>query len=52
MPSFSANISTLFTDRPFLERPAAARQAGFSAVECQFPYDVPAEALADVLREQ
>ncbi len=30
---FSANLGFLWTDRPFLERIAAARAAGFSAVE-------------------
>ncbi len=47
MPKFSANISTMFKERPLLERFAAARAAGFAAVEIQFPYDVP---LAEVLR--
>jgi 2-dehydrotetronate isomerase len=42
MPRFAANLSTMFTDRPFLERPAAARRAGFDAVECQFPYEAEA----------
>lgn len=36
MPRFSANISTLFKEVPFLERFAAARDAGFRAVEMQF----------------
>lgn len=46
MPRFAANISTLFTERPMPERFAAARAAGFEAVEIQFPYEHPAEALA------
>lgn len=50
MPRFCANLSTLFTDRPLLQRCAAARGAGFTAVEIQFPYAEPAEALADALR--
>ncbi len=37
---FSANISMLFCERPFLERIAAAAAAGFDAVECHFPYDL------------
>ena len=45
MPRFAANLSTMFTDRPFAERIAAAAQAGFGAVECQFPYEVAAEEL-------
>ena|SRR5688572_1804409 len=47
MPKFSANISTMFKERPLLERFAAARAAGFPAVEIQFPYEAP---LADVVR--
>jgi hydroxypyruvate isomerase len=42
MPKFAANLTTLFTELPFLDRFAAARAAGFAAVECQFPYDYPA----------
>jgi hydroxypyruvate isomerase len=48
MPRFAANLSTMFTDRPFLERFAAARRAGFVAVECQFPYEAEA---ADIKAE-
>ena len=43
MPRFSANISMLFAERDWLDRPAAAAAAGFAAVEIQFPYDRPAE---------
>lgn len=50
MPRFCANLSMLFTERPFPERFAAARAAGFEAVEFQFPYDWPAELLADRLQ--
>lgn len=46
MPKFAANLSTLFTELPFLERFAAAASAGFAAVEFQLPYDVPAEDIA------
>ena len=35
-----ANLSMLFTERPLLQRVAAAREAGFDAVEIQFPYEV------------
>jgi 2-dehydrotetronate isomerase len=45
MPRFAANISTMFTDRPFAERIEAAAAAGFEAVECQFPYEVEADEL-------
>jgi hydroxypyruvate isomerase len=37
MTRFSANVSMLFTERPFLERFAAAAAAGFSAVEFWWP---------------
>jgi hydroxypyruvate isomerase len=52
MPRFAANLSMLFTEVPFLERFARARAAGFTAVEYLFPYDWPAEQLAEQLREQ
>lgn len=45
MPRFCANLSMLFTEVDFLERFAAAAQAGFSGVEYLFPYDYPAEEL-------
>lgn len=46
MPRFSANISLLFTEYPLLDRIAAAADAGFGAVEMQFPYDTPVADLA------
>ncbi len=48
-PAFrlSANISMLFADLPFPERIAAAADAGFRAVECQFPYEFSAAGLAE-----
>jgi hydroxypyruvate isomerase len=46
MPRLAANLSTLFTEVPFLQRFDAAKAAGFPAVECQFPYDVAAEEIA------
>ena len=50
MPRFAANLSLLFADLPFLERFAAARAAGFVAVECQFPYAWDARAIATQLQ--
>ena len=47
MPRFSANVSMLFTEVPFLDRFAAAAEAGFSGVECQFPYHHEANEVAD-----
>ena len=38
MPKFAANLSMLFTELPFMERFAAAKAAGFEAVEYLFPY--------------
>ena len=46
MLKFSANLSLLFTEVPLLERFAAARRAGFQAVEIQFPYELSIEAIS------
>jgi len=46
MLRFAANLSLLFPDRPLLERFAAAKEAGFGAVEMQLPYQTPAGELA------
>ena len=45
MPRFAANLSMLFTEVDFLDRFAAAADAGFSGVEYLFPYDFPAEEI-------
>lgn len=45
MPQFAANLSTMFAEWDFLDRFAAAADHGFQAVEVQFPYDVPPEAI-------
>jgi len=50
MPRFAANLSMLFQELPFMERFDAARQAGFEAVECQFPYAHGSDELARSLR--
>ncbi|HEV7632416.1 MAG TPA: hydroxypyruvate isomerase, partial [Steroidobacteraceae bacterium] len=50
MIRLAANLSTLFTELPFIERFAAAADAGFLGVECQFPYAVPAEDVVEQLR--
>lgn len=50
MPRFAANLTTLFTERPLIERFRAAADAGFQAVEVQFPYELPAEEIAESLR--
>ncbi|MBB3264700.1 hydroxypyruvate isomerase [Azospirillum sp. OGB3] len=46
---FAANLSMMFTERPFLERFGAAAAAGFDAVEFLFPYDTPAERIRAAL---
>ena len=51
MPRFAANLHYLFNEHPFLDRFAAAADAGFAGVEAQVPYDYPAGALASRLRE-
>lgn len=45
MPQFSANLSMLFTEHPFLDRFERAAKTGFNAVEFLFPYAFPAEAI-------
>jgi len=45
MPRFAANLAYLFTERPLIERFAAAAAAGFKAVELQLPYDQPPSAV-------
>ncbi len=45
-----ANLSMLFTELPLLERVRAAAAAGFSGVEIQFPYEVPALQLKEELQ--
>lgn len=50
MPRFSANLSFLFLDRPFLDRFAAAAACGFKGVEFHFPYAFPLDEVADAAR--
>jgi hydroxypyruvate isomerase len=50
MPTFAANLTMLFTELPFLERFAAARAAGFDAVEYLFPYPYKKEELVAQLK--
>ena len=46
MPRFAANLSMLFTEHNFLDRFAAARAAGFDAVEFLFPYEYEPDEIA------
>jgi hydroxypyruvate isomerase len=54
---FDVNCSILFTELPLLKRPAAARAAGFDAVEFWWPFTEPVpgdrevEALIDALAD-
>ena len=48
---YSANLGFLFTDLPLPQAIHAAKAAGFDAVECHFPYDVPAADVAQALHE-
>ena len=49
MPVFAANLTMLFTEAPFLDRFALAREAGFAFVEYLLPYDFPAAVLKQSL---
>jgi len=49
MPRFSANLSFLYPDRPFLERFGAAAADEFKAVEYRSPYEHPVEDLKALL---
>jgi hydroxypyruvate isomerase len=48
-PRFDVNLSILFTELPLLERPSAAKEAGFDAVEFWWPWPVavPSDAVID-----
>ena len=52
MPVFAANLTTMFTEWDFLDRFAAAADHGFEAVECQFLYDHPPDAIAQRLERE
>ena len=47
---FEVNLSILFTELPLLERPAAAKQAGFDAVEFWWPWAVARPSDAEIDR--
>ena len=50
MPRFNANLSWLFQEKPFLDRFAAAANAGFTGIEILFPYDQPASEIRSALQ--
>lgn len=49
MPRFAANLSTLFTEYPLIERFSKAAQCGFTHIEIQFPYSLEIRQLQDAL---
>jgi len=51
MPKFAANLTMMFTEWDFLDRFAAAADAGFQAVEFLFPYAFPPDAVGEKLRQ-
>jgi len=51
MPKFAANLSMLFNEVGFLDRFAAAAQAGFKGVEYLSPFDYPAGQIAELLHK-
>lgn len=48
---YSANLGFLFTELPLPQAIHAAKRAGFDAVECHFPYDIPTAEVAKALQE-
>ncbi|MSU88785.1 TIM barrel protein [Rhodobacteraceae bacterium 2CG4] len=48
---FSANLGFLWADRPLPDAIRAAKAAGFDAVECHWPYEVPVEEVSAALAE-
>ena len=51
MPGFSANLTMLFTEVPFMDRFERAAQAGFEAVEYMFPYPYSIAELVEKLEK-
>ena len=51
MPRFSANLGFLWADNPLPDAIRAAKAAGFSAVECHYPYEVPPDSMRAALEE-
>jgi len=51
MTKFSANLGFLWTELPLPDAIRAAKAAGFDAVECHWPYDTDARAVAAALQE-
>ena len=47
---FSANLGFLWRDLPLPDAIHAAKSAGFNAVECHWPYDIPSTEVSKALR--
>lgn len=50
MIRFSANLGFLWTELPLLQAIETATKAGFSAVECHWPYETPANEVLSQLQ--
>lgn len=48
---FSANLGFLWNNKPLPEAIRAAHAAGFNAVECHWPYDIPSDSVRAALNE-
>ncbi|KZM47970.1 TIM barrel protein [Labrenzia sp. OB1] len=48
---FSANLGFLWNELPLPDAIVAAKDAGFDAVECHWPYDVPADEVRAALKQ-
>lgn len=51
MTAYSANLGFLWTELPLPDAIRAAARAGFDAVECHFPFDVPTGEIVAALEE-
>jgi len=51
MTQFSANLGFLWTEKSLPDAIHAAKQAGFDAVECHWPYAVDAQDVVSALKE-
>ncbi|HET9147814.1 MAG TPA: hydroxypyruvate isomerase [Acetobacteraceae bacterium] len=51
MLKFAANLTMLFNEMPFLDRFAAAAEAGFKGVEFLFPYAFEKQQLVETVRK-
>ena len=51
MPLFSANLGFLWNELPLADAIRAAKESGFDAVECHWPYDTPAPDVLNALQQ-